>query len=225
MRVSPETNDEGPEMPQNLLQLLKTLEPPVVEPSLLHFRARVWNRITQRQERRRFGWQLALGWRPVWTLVPVAGLVLSLGLNGWFGYQTGRLRQELDAYKAHLTTRSGGTSNLEGELQGDQAAAAGLFADAAQSYESALQSSGAPVATILSKLAGAYVQLGELDNAYETATAALIVAPHDAQAYWYRGLAAKGLGEPTKALENWKQAARRGHREAQQTLQAQGVTW
>jgi tetratricopeptide (TPR) repeat protein len=156
----------------------------------------------------------------------VAGLVLSLGLNGWFGYEMDSLRQEVDAYKTRLTTRSGSTNiPLEVELQAAQAEAAGLFAEATEAYERALQVSGAPVAALLRNLARVNVKLGQYAKAHETATAALVVAPNDARAYWYRGQAAKGLGESTKALEDWQQAARLGDRQAQQALQTQGMSW
>jgi tetratricopeptide (TPR) repeat protein len=226
MTQYPDANDETHEVPPELLRLLKTLEPLVVEPSLPYFRARMWHRITQRQERRRVGWPLTLRWHPAWTLVPVAGLLLSLGLNGWFGYQRSSLRQELDAYKTRLTTRSGNTNiPLEIELQAAQDEAAGLFTEAIEAYEHALKVSGAPVDALLRKLARVNVKLGRYAKAHETATAALVVAPNDARAYWYRGQAAKGLGESTKALEDWQQAARLGDREAQQTLRAQGMSW
>lgn len=222
MTHPPDANNEAPEVPPELLRLLKTLAPPLVEPSLPHFWARVRYRITQRQDRRCFGWGLALRWRPVWTLVVVP---LSLGLNGWFGYQLGNLRQQLAGDKALLTTRSGDTGPLEDELQGDQAVTFGLLDEAAQAYEIALQSSGAPVATILRKLAGVYVQLGKYAKAHETATAALLMSPQEARAHWYRGQAAEALGNPTQAIQDWQQAARLGDREAQQILRTKGLSW
>jgi len=226
MTQYPDVNDEAHEVSPELLRLLKMLEPTVVEPSLPYFRARMWHRITQRQERRHFGWTRTLRWHPAWTLVPVVGLLLSLGLNGWFGYQRNSLQEELNAYKTGLTTRSSNTNiPLEAELQATQAEAEGLFAEAIDAYEHALQVSGPPVAALLRNLARVNVKLGQYAKAHETATAALVVAPNDARAYWYRGQAAKGLGESTKALEDWQQAARLGDREAQQTLQAQGLSW
>ena len=179
----------------------------------------------QRHAERYFSWITTARQMPTWALVSVATLVLSLSLNGWFGYQTLMLQHKSNEPNIAFNTRSGAVDATEMVLQADYASAAGRYAEAVQAYEEALQASSEPVSGILRNLAYAHFQLGNYEKTYRVATAVLMITPQDPRTYLYRGQAAEALSNPTQAIQDWQQAARLGNPEAQRFLQAKGLAW
>jgi tetratricopeptide (TPR) repeat protein len=202
---------ESPEA-YDLLRQLKALDPPLTMPAPAHFLTRVQARIATRQTPVRGRWRPF--WRPVWAPVLLTSLVLSLTLNVWLGTQASRRESPLP--EAFSPTRGGGEEAAAVVARGDRAMARGA---------TALQAEGHATALVLRKLAEAYYRLGQYPQARDTATAALILAPQEARAYWYRGAAQEALGAPGQAIADWQTAARLGDREAQSALQIRGIAW
>jgi tetratricopeptide (TPR) repeat protein len=113
----------------------------------------------------------------------------------------------------------------EDVARGDHYAAAGKYDDAVRAYTAVLQVAGAPVVQVLRKLAGVYYHLGQYAQAIEVATAVLVLAPDEAQAYFYRGAAQDKLGHWAQAIQDWQRAARLGDPEARAALGAWGLAW
>src|SRR5438105_15126692 len=81
------THDDPPRDP-TIAQWFAALGPPPTGAAPPHLQAKVRARLAQYQARRGLGtWLSRLG-LPAWGLVLVAGLVLSLGLNVWWGLHT-----------------------------------------------------------------------------------------------------------------------------------------
>ena len=190
-------------------------------PPVGHFRARVQARIAARQTPVRARWRLR--WRPVWAPVLLTGLVLSLTVNVWLGTQASR--RELPLPEVFSPTRGGGEDVAAVVAQGDRAMARGAYPVAVRLYTAALQAEGRPTAQVVQQLAAAYARLGQYPQARDAATAAVVLAPQAARAYWYRGVAQEALGAPELAIADWQAAARLGDREAQAALQTRGLTW
>lgn len=211
---------EPPEV-DTLLRQLKILDPPLVMPTAGHFRARVQARITARQTL--VGGRWSHRWRPVWAPVLLTSLVLSLTLNVWLGTQASRLEPPLP--EVFSPTRGGGEEAVSVVVRGDRAMARGAYRVAERLYTASLQAEGHATALVLQKLAEAYYRLGEYSQARDAATAAVVLAPQEARAYWYRGATLEVLGAPEQAIADWQVAARLGDREAQTALQTRGITW
>jgi tetratricopeptide (TPR) repeat protein len=109
--------------------------------------------------------------------------------------------------------------------QGDRALARGAYQAAARLYTAVLQAEGRAPALVAQKLAEAWYRLGQYAQARDAATAALVLAPQEARAYWYRGAAQEKLGAPEQAMADWQAAARLGDQEAQTALQTRGLAW
>ena len=204
-----------------LLRQLQTLDPPLVMPPVGHFQARVQARIAARQTPVGGRWRLR--WRPMWAPVLLTSLVLSLTLNVWLGTQASRLEPPLP--EVFSPTRGGGEDAASVVARGDRAMARGAYQAAERLYTASLQAEGRATALVLQKLAEASYRLGQYPQARDAATAALVLAPQEARAYWYRGAALEILGAPEQAMADWQAAARLGDREAQIALQTRGLAW
>jgi hypothetical protein len=220
MTRPPEGAPREPPAVDALLRQLQALDPPLVLPPVGHFQARVQARIAARQTP--IGWRWRRRWRPLWAPILVTSLVLSLTLNVWRGTQDARREPPLP--EGFSPTRGGGEA-AAAVAQGDRALARGAYQAAARLYTAALQAEGRATALVLQKLAEAYYRLGQYPQARDAATAALVLAPWEARAYWYRGAALEVLGAPEQAMADWQAAARLGDQEAQIALQTRGLAW
>jgi tetratricopeptide (TPR) repeat protein len=155
--------------------------------------------------------------------VLVTGLVLSLTLNVWLGIQGARREPSLP--EAFSPTRGGGEDAAAVVARGDRAMGRGAYAVAERLYTAALQAEGRTTALLLGKLAEVSYRLGRYPQARDAATAALVLAPQEARAYWYRGAAQEVLGATGQAIADWQAAARLGDLEAQSALRARRLAW
>ncbi len=137
----------------------------------------------------------------LWVAVLATGLILSLVLNVWWGALVWRV----------LATHQGTSrpSTMSHELTANTTVpaivpATGLTAET----------------LLLRRLAESYLQAGHYAKARDAATAALVLNPDDAQAYWYRGTAQAALGKPEQAVQDWRHAAHLGDAESRTALMA-----
>jgi len=180
------------------------------------FAARVRTRVaaleTEREPRpRRWTW-LRLE-TPAWALA--MGLVLSLALNVWLGFQ-----DEVRPTRGGIMMREKSAMIK----QGDRYAAQGEDAQAVQIYEAIVEAEGAPLAPVLRKAALLHNRLGQYAQAIAAATAAVVLNPQEAVAYRARGIAYHRLGDSARAIPDVKQAARLGDTESKDVLRAWNVT-
>lgn len=124
-----------------------------------------------------------------------AGLVLSLGLNLLLGSWVQEAWHGSPPENL-LTTR--GAAEEGDPARGDDA----------------------QVLVILRQVAERQYQMGQYSQVIEIATAMLLLNPQEVQAYRYRGLAEKALGDWEQAAQDLQQAARLGDSEAQGLLAA-----
>lgn len=112
----------------------------------LGFHARVMAHVEQQRARRRlFAWRRH-GWSPAWALGLATGLLLSLALNGWLGYQTRSLQQQL-VERAPALNHPSTTRDLLTRLD---------LRDSASFFNSALFQSSIQTETSLGALAAAH---------------------------------------------------------------------
>jgi len=177
------------------------------------FHARVMARAASVPQPRPRRW----AWRrletPAWALA--MGLVLSLALNVWLGFQ-----DEVRPTRGGIMMREKSAMIK----QGDRYAAQGEDAQAVQIYEAIVEAEGAPLAPVLRKAALLHNRLGQYAQAIAAATAAVVLNPQEAVAYRARGIAYHRLGDSARAIPDVKQAARLGDTESKDVLRAWNVT-
>lgn len=177
-------------------------------------------RLPQQRAHRRFAWMGRL-WTPGWVPALAASFLLSLTVNAWLGYRALTQPSSLEL----LTARGATEETAQALAQGDRYAARGAYAQALEAYAAFLRVQGGPVVPVLHKMTVAHIRLGHWQPVIDVATAALVLAPQDAVAYRYRGMAHEALGDRPRALQDLQHAARLGDVEAQQLLRTWGVTW
>jgi tetratricopeptide (TPR) repeat protein len=153
-------------------------------------------------------------WWKITSYAQAAVIVLAFAF-AWIGIQS-------DVSWKRELTRSGDGKATQLLTQADQYAQEGKYEPAVEAYEAYVRMeeiAGKPVGAVLRKLAAVHYRFGRYAQAYEAASAAVLLTPLDACAYWYRGAAAYALGNTAQALQNWRQAKALGDSEAQQTIE------
>ncbi len=131
-----------------------------------------------------------------WIPVLVTGLVLSLALNIWWGTLI---------WQALVTHQSvPGPPSRPGS----------------PAVATPAHHPGQTVETLFLHLAEAHLKARYFTKASEAATAALVLNPDSVHAYRYRAMALAELGQPERALQDWRQAASRGDDESRAALTA-----
>ena len=133
----------------------------------------------------------------LWVPVLATGFLLSLMLNVWWGALMWRVLPASHGLSGQPPRSHQWAASATGPRTGDT------------------------VETLLyRRLAESYLQSGRYAEARDAATAALVLNPEDAQAYWYRGTARAELGDQEQAVQDWSQAAQLGDAEARTALMA-----
>jgi len=184
---------------RELVRLFNTLRSPAVEHAPAHFRAKVLAQVAERQAHR--GWFAWLAWARISPWVPalLTGLLLSLSLNAWLGYQVLEWGTQEDRA---FTLRGGPPSGVP------------------QRQEEVKLPSEADLVRTLAALAAMHHRAGRYARSVDVASAALALDPDAALAYFYRGMAYNGMGNRTQAIEDMRHAARLGETQADDVLRA-----
>jgi tetratricopeptide (TPR) repeat protein len=211
---------------RDLVRLFAALRPPPVEHAPANFRAKVLAQVAHRQARRGwFAW-LAPGRTPPWVPALVTGLLLSVGLNTWLGYQVLEWRKQGAApalsERSDSAPRQGEEVPREEEHGGSGfTLRGGAPSGTPQRQEEARLPAEADLMRALAELAAMHYHAGRYERCLQVASAALTLNPNAARAYFYRGMAYNGLGNRTQAIEDVRRAARLGEAQAQDVLR----TW
>ncbi len=198
---------------QDLMRLFSALRSPPDEHAPAHFR---W-----------WAWLTQAGTSP-WVPALATGLLLSVGLNTWLGYQV--LERRMPGAVPALSGRSDpaqrpGEEVSRGEEPGDSTFTfrGGPPVETPQHPEEARLSAEAELVRTLTALAARHTQAGQYERGMTVASAALTLDPNAAPAYFYRGMAYNGMGNRPQAIEDVRRAARLGEVHAQEVLRAWGV--
>jgi tetratricopeptide (TPR) repeat protein len=187
---------------RELVRLFNELRPPPVEHAPAHFRAKVLAQVAERRARRGWFIWLARGRVSPWVPALLTGLLLSLSLNAWLGYQVLEWGKQEDSA---FTFRGGppiGVPQRQGEVK---------------------LPSEADLVQTLAALAARYHRAGQYERSLHAANAALALDANTALAYFYRGMAYDGMGQRTQAIEDMRHAARLGEVQARAVLRAWGA--
>jgi tetratricopeptide (TPR) repeat protein len=187
---------------RELVRLFNALRTLPVDPAPAHFRAKVLAQVAERQAHR--GWWPWLAWVRISPWVPalLTGLLLSLSLNVWLGYQV----LEWDTQDDRAFTFRGGPPSGVPQRQGE-----------------VKLPSEADLVQTLAVLAASHHRAGQYERSLHAASAALALDPNTALAYFYRGMAYDGMGRRTQAIEDMRHAANLGEVQARAVLRAWGA--
>jgi len=215
---------------QDLIRLFTALRTPPAEHAPAHFRTKVLTQIAHRQARRGW-WAWLTQWEtPSGVAALATGLLLSLGLNTWLGYQVLERRTQSAtpalSKRANLTLRQEEVPREE-EHRGNgftfRGGDPGVRGRIPQRQEETRLPAEAEIVQTLTELAAMYNRTGRYERGMTVASAALALDPNAALAYFYRGIAYNGMGNRPQAIEDVRHAARLGEAQAHDVLRAWGA--
>jgi tetratricopeptide (TPR) repeat protein len=213
---------------RDLMRLFSALRSSPIEHAPAHFRAKVLAQVAHRQARRGwFAWLTQAGTLP-WVPALVTGLLLSVGLNTWLGYQVLEWRKQGTTPASSDGAGSVQRRGEEGPRGDEHGGSAFTFRGGApvgtpQRPEEVRLSSEVQLVQTLIKLAVMYNQAGQFERGMQIASAALTLDPKAAQGYFYRGMAYNGMGDRTQAIQDLRYAAFLGESQAHDVLRAWGA--
>jgi tetratricopeptide (TPR) repeat protein len=198
----------------------QALGPPPEGQAPPDLRAKVRVRIEEHRARRGvFAW-LRQGWSPTWATALAMGLLLSVSVNMWLGYEVLERRQPFQA-----PSRPSGDTRQERPPETNPFTFRGAEPEGGLTRGSVEEGAEAMVVEELRRLTVAHYQAMRYAQAITAATAALVLDANAAALYFYRGMAYEATGDRSRAILDLQRAARRGHAEAQLVLHTWGVEW
>jgi tetratricopeptide (TPR) repeat protein len=159
-------------------------------------------------------------WSPTWATALAMGLLLSVGVNMWLGFELLERRQPFQT-----PPRPSGDTRQERPPERGPFTFRGAEPEGTHTRESAEGRAEAALVEELRRLVVAHYQATHYAQAITAATAALVLDAEAAVLYFYRGMAYEAIGDRSQAIQDLQRAARRGHAEAQLVLRTWGVDW
>jgi tetratricopeptide (TPR) repeat protein len=210
--------NDPPKDPE-LQRWFQALGPPPVGHPPPDLRAKVRARIEEQRARRGvFAW-LRQGWSPTWATALATGLLLSVGMNTWLGYEVLQQRQPSET-----------PSRPSGDTRREHPPATGQLifrGDEPQGYTRELEQGHAEAVLVeeLRRLTVAHYQAKHYAQAITAASAALVLDANASGLYFYRGMAYEAIGNRRQAIQDLQHAAHLANGEAQRVLRTWGVEW
>ena len=159
-------------------------------------------------------------WSPTWATALAMGLLLSVGVNMWLGYEVLERRQpfQTPSRPSEDTRQKSPPERSPFTFRGDEP-------EVIHARGSAEEGAETVVVEELRRLTVAHYRAKHYAQAITAATAALVLDADAAALYFYRGMAYEATGDRSQAVQDLQRAARRAHVEAQQVLRTWGVAW
>jgi hypothetical protein len=157
-------------------------------------------------------------WSPTWATALAMGLLLSVGVNVWFGVELLERRQPVQT-----PPRPSGDTPHEHPPETGPFTFRGTGPEGTHPRGPAEGPAEAALVEELRRLTVAHYQATHYAQAITAATAALVLDADAAALYFYRGMAYEATGDRGQAIPDLQRAARRGHAEAQLILRTWGV--
>jgi len=167
-------------------------------------------------------------WHRPWVTALATGLLFSVSLNTWLGYQVLEGHRQGTAPVGFGGAESGARGGQEpspAAEPGDRTftfRGGGPAETPPRPEEVQLPTEAALVQTLIA-WAARYNHAGQYARSLPVASAALILDPQAALAFFYRGIAYHEMGQQARAIEDVRRAARLGVAQAHEVLQTWGV--
>jgi tetratricopeptide (TPR) repeat protein len=160
------------------------------------------------------------GWSPTWATALAMGLLLSVGVNMWFGYEMLEWRLPFQR-----PPRPSGDTLQERPPERGPFTFRGAEPEGTHTREPAEGRIEAALVEELRRLVVAHYQAKRYEEAITAATAAIVLDANATALHFYRGMAYEAIGDRSQAIQDLQRAARRGHAEAQLVLRTWGMDW
>jgi hypothetical protein len=160
-------------------------------------------------------------WSPTWATALAMGLLLSVGMNIWLGYEVLERRQPFQT-----PSRPSGDIRQESPPETGQLIFRGDEPQGLAAEQEAMVHPEAPLVRRLRDLAVGSYLAKNYARVITAATAALVLDANAAAVlYFYRGMAYEAIGDRRQAIQDLQHAARRADVEAQRILRSWGAGW